>query len=251
MIRPSFSAVDQFVACERRLYYEKIAKIPQPASHYLCIGNFYHAVIAYVLAGYEAARTSFSEMLSALRAKERGGWAQDVSDDALCDEVGLAVAVLADTVFPHIKARSLEQWAPDPHCAKIDVLSEWTPIAGDDGVAIGHTEEPCVIDWKTAFGRSKPHRPVAQLAHYCIATGTRNAGFCEVFRDGTRPRLQMTRFDDYDLRRWKTYFDQQFAAMASRGTDEANYKLAAPDHPLCSPKFCGHWKHCPRGEGNK
>jgi hypothetical protein len=61
--------------------------------------------------------------------------------------------------------------------------------------------------------------------------------------------VDVIRFDDYDLVRWGKFFEAQFAAMSSRGREEAEYKLAPRGHGLCSPTWCPYWDRCPGGAG--
>lgn len=211
----------------------------------MSIGTFFHAVIAR---GLRAADVDIPSVLMEVKAQERG-WAQDVTDERLLIEAASILLDLREQVFPFLQPTAIEEWAKGAYTAKIDLVSAVTPVVGADGVAVGQEERPCVIDWKAKFGTSKRERSDAQLALYCLSTGAADAGFCEVYRDGRRPHLSMRRFTDYELARWRRYFDAQFSALDSRGPDMVNWKLSDPSNALCSPKWCRHWQYCEGGEG--
>ncbi len=248
LIKHSHSALEQLLSCERRLWFEKIAKVPQAPNVYFSVGNFYHAVIADALT--PGPEITDAWLLERVRREEAGAWLQDVPNDRLLAEAK-AVRSSVASIRPFVRPVAIEQWFRTPYLAKVDCLSECTPIAGADGVPVGSSARPAVLDWKLVFGSRRKERSPAQLALYCLSTGAKDAGFVEFFRDGRRPFLSMTSFNDYDLARWRRYFDAQFLALDRRGPEEAAYRLADPNNPLCSSRWCPHWRYCEGGEGDR
>lgn len=262
-VRPSFSALDQFLNCERQFFYRRILGLPEPPSFYLAVGILYHDCLAELIEKREV------DVEAALaRAKRAPGWTCPTPDDALIEEVQTNLQRVVDEVLTPMGLSGwdptagdlgcqVEKWSNEINpkarfCAKIDFLSFRTPIV-DDGRIVDYEEEPCVVDWKTVFGtfRKRTQESTdasAQLALYCLEAGVHNAAFVEIPRDPDQDiRTIVTHFDNADLARWSQYFDEQFAAIRTRGDKEAAYRLAAPGHRLCSVKWCAYWNRCPGG----
>jgi hypothetical protein len=256
-VRHSFSAYDQFAnICERRFYYKYKLRRPEPPSVPLSVGILYHEALSAALQEPAAAldMDSFVE-----RAKKTPMWAIDKPEIDLVQELQTNIDRVRRDVFPHLKPRLIEAWATKAngcagkYTAKLDVLSDTTPVVDKKGVISGSHSQPCVIDWKTVSAAPKRSGEVAgmsaQLALYCLETGVHNAAFVEIPRSPAVPiATWVTSFDDYALRRWARHLDAQFAAMDTRGDNPEAYKLAAPGHSLCCPKWCPYWAECPGGE---
>jgi hypothetical protein len=250
-VKHSFSALDTFSnICERQFYYKSVLKEPEPPSEYLIIGGYYHEVIANALTGGQAGADYLLQKI-----KKEQGWIDTIDEKALVAEVQANLRRLEAEVFPHLKVTEVEKWSPweGPYCAKLDVYSATTPIVDAKGAITGVKDEPCVIDWKTSFGKRRKQKDVEsslQLVLYCLVKECRSAAFIEIPRKTSLPIVTLpVTFDDYWLNRYKTYMDVQFAAMDSRGTCEEAYKLAPQGHPLCKPQYCRYWRRCPGGEG--
>lgn len=256
----SFTNYEEFTnGCERRLFYRKVRKVVEPASHYLAIGSFYHAVLAVHMDAHMIVVTSRQAIETLLGAEQaKPGWAQDASDAQLVDEAVSAVERVSKQLRPALRPTHVEAWSRDinpaaKYTAKLDLVSSRSPVVNEDGEVVGALDEPCVVDWKVNFGpRPKRSRESAansaQLALYCLEAGVKRAFFVEIPRSPALPIAVLgAEYDDYTLARWRRHFDEQFAAMESRGAGEAAWKLASPSFPLCSPKWCPFWKVCPGG----
>lgn len=256
-VRRSPTALSLFEQCERKFYYAKVAKLPEPPSLHLCVGSLYHAVIEH-WAREEGISGSDIELLIA-RAKGAPDWVDPgISDKDLYEELLAGVLKVGEGVIEKLPVAPgpggsprVEEWGKRYTC-KIDYVSTHTPVV-ESGRLVDTKPGLCVLDWKTVGGRRR-RTPAdadnsAQLALYCIETGAHNAAFVEIPRDGGPLNIVAAEFDDDTLRRWATFLDAQFAAMQSRGPDEAQFRLAPRGHPLCSPRWCPFWDRCPGGAG--
>lgn len=248
-VKPSFSALDQFLNCERQFYFARILKLEREPSHYLAIGGLGHEVLADAAIGN---RVDVRSKLA--RHKELTEWKSDVPDDVLVRQLETILERVRKEVLPYLDVAAVEQWYRTPYLAKIDLLSNTTPLVDAHGKIVGKVTKPCVIDWKFKFSsRSRRDQEStdhsAQLALYCLQTGADTAAFVEIPREGGPTHTLVTNFSAYDLVYWRRYLDSQFAAVASRGEEEAAYRLAPAGHPLCRPQFCTFWRRCPGGGG--
>jgi hypothetical protein len=257
-VKHSFSAYDQFAnICERRFYYKYKLRRPEPPSVPLSVGILYHEALAAIMHNEAFEFAALRPMLE--KIKKMPTWASDKSDADLLKEIEVNLERVSTQIMPHLKPRLIEAWATKAngcagkYTAKLDVLSDTTPVVDKKGVISGSHSQPCVIDWKTVSAAPKRSGEVAgmsaQLALYCLETGVHNAAFVEIPRSPAVPiATWVTSFDDYALRRWARHLDAQFAAMDTRGDNPEAYKLAAPGHSLCCPKWCPYWAECPGGE---
>lgn len=246
-VKPSHSALEQFLFCERQFWFRRIAKIPEPPSHYLAIGNLYHECLATLLeeGGVDVAVT--------LAVNKRSpNWTSPTPDKKLIPEVVQNLTRVKEQIFPYIEPLSVEEWSRRHFLAKLDVVSAVTPVV-EGGRIVGADRGPCIIDWKTVFSRKKRSSKDAagsqQLALYAIEAECNDAAFVEIPRDVKWPlNVVVTHFTDAQLHAWKRYFEQQFAAMWSRGPDPAAYRLAKKGESLCSSDWCRYWDRCKAGK---
>jgi hypothetical protein len=248
-VKRSFSALDQFLNCERQFFFRRVAGLPEPPSHYLAIGCLYHEALAVLL---NEGEVDLEEVLELQKLEK--GWTCPTADAELLAELRCNLERVERQVLPYIKQTAVEVWSNEindraKYCAKLDVLSAWTPVV-DDGQIVGKNEVPCVLDWKTVFSARK-HRSQEdvdtspQLALYCLEAGVNNAGFVEVPRDVHQDiRVVVTSFTDAELRRWDGWFQEQFGAIETRGPNKDAYRLAAPGNKLCSERWCPCWGRC-------
>jgi len=230
-VRHSPTALQQFLdVCERQFYYKRVLKLPEPSSEYLEKGNIYHDALATVLG------KKICPPLQAIPNLEAN------------------IERLKEKVFPWLDPEAIEEWAKKYYCGKIDLISKVTPVTNELNEIVSNRPGRCVVDWKIVFKKPKWSQKKAdesiQLALYAIETGAHSAAYVEIPDNPVWPiRTFVTHYPDYYLKRWKRWLDAQFAAMDSRGTDEAAYRLASVNHGLCSPRWCPYWKRCPGGEG--
>lgn len=252
-VRRSPSALSLFEQCERKFYYAKVAKLPEPPSVHLAVGILYHAVIEGMVRGPSFYMDDIRTVLA--KVKCRPEWVDPgLDDEELCKEVVTALYKVSELhqrlpVAPGPDGPRVEEWGKRYAC-RIDYVSIHTPVV-EGGQLVDTKPGLCVLDWKTVGGRRRRGQDdadnSAQLALYCIETGAHNAAFVEIPRDGGPLNIVAAEFDDDSLRRWATFLDAQFAAMQSRGPDEAQFRLAPRGHPLCSPRWCPFWDFCPGG----
>ena len=251
-VRRSPSALSLFEQCERKFYYAKVAKLPEAPSLHLAVGILYHACIEQLARGVGA---DIHATIAALRRTPE--WVDPgKTDNELGTELTAALIKVADLMerLPVAydgddEAPLIEQWGKRYAC-RIDYVSTHTPVV--EGCRLVDVKPGrCVLDWKTVGGKRRRTAAdadnSAQLALYCIETGANNAAFVEIPRDGGPLNIVAAEFDDDTLKRWASFLDAQFAAMQSRGPDEAQFRLAARGHPLCSPRWCPYWDRCPGG----
>jgi hypothetical protein len=261
-VAKSHSGLEQFLFCERQLFYQRVAKVPLPPNMYFAVGNLYHDALAEMVRPGVGVKTSpgiIALNILLAKHKKKSGWLCPTSDKDLTAELKANLARVQKEVAPLV-AKHVEVWGNDINpdsefCAKIDVVSANTPIVDDYGHITGAKEGACVIDWKTIFGRRR--RSVAeacesqQLALYCLEAKVNTAAFFEVPRDLTRPtQVLLAEFTDEELEQWRRYLRVQFEVMQRRGPLEADYRLADFNNPLCSKKWCGYWDRC-LGGGKK
>lgn len=251
-VRRSPTALDQFEKCERQFYYQRVAKLPEVPSPHLSVGILYHAAIENMIAGYLDLRLLLS------KHKSRPDWCDPgCSDEDLMVEIVRNLEKVAElreqlpVAYGERSVPLVEQWGKRYSC-KIDYVSTHTPIL-EEGRVVGAKPGQCVLDWKTVGGARRRSASdaenSAQLALYCIETGSKAAAFVELPRKGGPVNVVLVEFDEYTLRRWEVFLEAQFFSMNSRGQDEREYKLAPRGHPLCSPRFCSFWDRC-EGGGN-
>lgn len=246
----SHSALESFLKCERRYYFERVAKLEQPPSHYLSIGLLYHEAIAAALV---APTVNLDTLLR--RHKEKPGWSCKWADSDILRGLTANIARLRTSVFPHIKPLVIEKKVAERgFYGVLDVVSSCRPIT-DESMSIIGTDESrsCVLDWKVKFsnrGRrdQKSADTSQQLAIYALMSGKFSAGFIEIPVEVSEPiNVIMTDFSELELERWERYLKSQFVAIESRGADPTAYRLAEPSNALCSERWCPFFGRCPGG----
>lgn len=248
----SFSALNQFMQCERQFYYRRIAKIPEPPSHYLAIGILYHEAIEALVHGR---RNNCGFDLNDLYNENvnKPSWSSPTSKENLLREIEDNLCRLEQDILDHF---DLSQWTCEKfhkYLARIDVLSPQTPVLNEAGKITGVIDEPCVLDWKVKFStrnrRTQEDVDTSpQLALYCLLEGVNNAAFVEIPRSQRAPiNILLRTFDDDELSYYSKYFTEQAKAVESRGRDESAFRLAAPEHRLCTEQWCPFWARCPGG----
>lgn len=252
-VKRSYTALRQFEFCERQFYYRKILGLPESPSIHLSLGILYHEALE-ALCKFLAID---KDQIAALIVKAKGSplWVDPgITDEALLEEIWVNLGRVNREVFQGgkgLKVLKVETWGTR-YCCKIDILAANTPVI-EEGRIVSFLDEPCVVDWKTKSGDKKRSQYATdlnpQLALYCLDSGVFNAAIVEIPRSPLQDlNTIFTRFDQYDLDRWAKFFDAQFAAMNSRGLEEAEYKLAVRGHGLCSPRWCSYWDRCPGGK---
>lgn len=246
-VRWSITALRQFETCERQFYYQRILRLPERTSLALSTGSFYHAMIENILRG---GKSTLEEIFA------KTTWPPDVVVDgaALKKEVELNLQRLQTDVLPFLLPAEkdafgkpqIEVWG-NRYCCKFDFVSPFIPIV-QDGRIIDHKPGRCVVDWKSATKSKDLRHHVAQLMLYILDSQAAAGAIVEIPRN-TRSSIitSVLEPDDYECRRWQSYFEAQFRAMNSRGQDETEYRLAERTNPLCSPQYCPHWDRCPGG----
>jgi hypothetical protein len=255
-VRHSFTALRQFETCERQFYFQRILGLPETPGPQLAVGIVYHASIEDRLMrpGVSAQQHARNGLRAAQANK---GWCDPkIAEEDLINEVAGALMRL-EPIFAALTPRKgpdgqdqVEVWC-ERFTGKVDLVAERTPVC-EGGTIIGSDEGPCVIDWKTKGLTSSRYKKdhSQQLALYCLEFGCQAGAIVEIPRDAREDiNIEVTRFDAAELERWDVYFAAQFAAMSSRGADEAQYKLAVRGHGLCSPRWCQFWNRCPGGAG--
>jgi hypothetical protein len=259
-VRHSVTALKQFEFCERQFYFQRILGLPERPGPQLAVGIAYHAAIEVMLfkeiVGLEWARDTAAAGLA--QAMSEKGWCDPgVSEAELLDEISAALRRLQPIIkmLPPVVREGkplIEVWC-ERFTGKVDLVSSRTPTC-EGGQIISTADELCVVDWKTTAkprGGGKFQKDHSQqLALYCLEFGCKNGCIVEIPRDVRMDiHVDVIRFDDYELARWAKFFEAQFAAMSSRGSDEAQYKLAPRGHGLCCPTYCAYWDRCPGGAG--
>lgn len=251
-VKRSYTALRQFEFCERQFYYRRILGLPEPPSIALGVGILYHECLEH-LCKEPVTRGQIATMLA--KAKATPIWADPgVTDDVLIDEIAINLARVQREILQDgkgLQIKKSEFWGTT-YCAKIDVLAGNTPVV-DSGRIVEFVDRPCVVDWKTKGGAKKRSQYATdlnpQLALYCLDVGVNDAAIIEIPRNPKEDlNVITTQFDQYELSRWGKFFDAQFDAMNSRGTQEWEYKLAYRGHGLCSPRWCPYWDRCPGGK---
>lgn len=252
-VRRSPTALKGFLECERRWYYQRILKLPEPPSIHLCIGSLYHAAIERMARQGQFTPDCAQALIATSRSED--DWVDPgVTDDELSKELvgamGRVSAVLGK--LPPVRDAEgpfVERWGRRYTC-KLDYLSTHTPVV-EGGEVVGAEPGLCVIDHKVVFSRRRRSQGDTdnspQLALYAVETGANHAAYLEIPRDGAPINVIVAEFQDDELRRWASYLDAQFKAMNSRGEDESQYRLAERGHPLCSPRWCPYWSRCVGG----
>lgn len=256
----SYSQWDVFQNCERRWYYERIARLPLPPAPQLEVGSLYHAVIEHVVRTYTAAHPPADRLsvdwteLGLLRVAQLAG----EEPAALQEEILRNVQRLNDQLLAKLKVRGVElRFKRMGEAGRIDCVADNAPITDSRGNIIGMEDRPCVLDWKVKFtNRNRRTQQAAddsdQLGLYACEADVDLAGFVEIPRDVTLPlRTFVTEFSKEDRQRIRRYFTEQFQAMRSRGQNESAYRLSARNNALCSARWCPFHRHCPGGQGEK
>jgi len=251
-VKRSYTALRQFEFCERQFYFRRILGLPEPPSIALGVGILYHECLALMPHGAIAREQVEAELA---KAKAAPTWADPgITDEALVSEIWANLGRVSREVLCEGKGLQIQKaefWGTT-YCAKVDVLAGNTPVV-DSGRIVDFLDEPCVLDWKTKGGSKKRSQYATdlnpQLALYCLDVGVNNGAIVEIPRNPNNDlNVIVTEFDQHELSRWRKFFDAQFDAMNSRGTQEREYKLAYRGHGLCSPRFCTYWDRCPGGK---
>lgn len=252
-VRPSFTALRQFEDCERKYYYRFVLGLEEEPGPQLAVGIAYHAAIELIQRG--SALDRIGERAIAI-AKTNKGWCNPgISEEELAAEIFHNMVRLAPTLAalpPQIidGKPQVEVWCTK-YTGKIDEVCVGTPVL-EEGRIVRLDPGICVVDYKTKGFTTKRYKKdhSLQLAHYCRDVDARAGAIVTIPRDSREDiEIDVYTFSDADLARWGVYLDAQFAAMASRGQDEAQFKLATRGFPLCSPRWCQFWDRCPGGAG--
>lgn len=234
----SFSRLSTFSEiCERR--YALDALDPEPfSSPAIERGSHVHAAVeAYCrarIAGSDdpvgAAQRANANRTLPGRAKY--ALSQEAIDDYL---------VRLEPALSQIAPTAAEKWFRDcaglPIVGKIDILGR---RAGDDVVVdLKTTSNPARI-----LGEGEALRSL-QLQIYALAAGVRTAGFIFVMPVG-RPVEVFVTFSEEQLEISKNWLRAELDVVDSRwkGDGLEAFSLARRGHPLCSEKWCRHWKNC-------
>lgn len=250
-VRKSITALKQFEFCERQFYYQRILKLPEKPSIHLALGILYHNCLERIALGKELTNAAILNLIAEAAASPL--WVEpQITLDELAAEIQFNLRRVQQQVLPHLCVQTAEVWGTH-YCAKVDIVAGNTPVVEDGKIIDVLKGERCIVDWKTVSKlRSRSQYEVdqsGQLALYCLEFDAAAGAIIEIPRNPNQDlNVIVTRFDIYDLNRWRNFFDAQFAAMNSRGTNEAEYKLATRGHGLCSPKWCTHWDQCPGGK---
>lgn len=254
-VRPSFTALRQFEDCERKFFYRFVLGIQEEPGPQMAIGIAYHCAIELIQRG--SGLDLIGERAIAL-AKTNKGWSNPgVTEVELAAEIDANMKRLAPTLAalpPHVDAEGkpqVEVWCTK-RTGKIDEVCAGTPVVEEGNRIIRLDPGICVIDYKSVgFTKSRFKKDHSmQLAHYCLDTGATAGAIVSVPRDLRQDiSIEVYQFTADELARWDKYLTAQFGAMASRGQDESQYKLATRGFPLCSPRWCQFWDRCPGGAG--
>lgn len=246
----SFSALNTFMGCERRFWYERVdpARVRLPDNHYQALGTLYHQLLAELVLGGE-----FDFMGHVMRVAQEDGWPVPTPLLALKEEIAANLERVRREILPWLRKPVVEVMIREKYVGRLDLVVEETPVV-EDGRIVGLVPGRCVLDFKIKFSsRRRSDRDVwnsPQLAQYCLMSGARAAGFIEVPRDVSAPlHVTLADFTEEELARWERYLDAQYAAVEKRGKDPAAYRLAAAGDPLCSSTWCPWFQGCPGGEG--
>jgi len=252
-VRPSFTALRQFEDCERKFYYRWILGLGEEPGPQLAVGIAYHCAVELVQLG--SALDLIGERAIAI-AKTNKGWCDPgIPEAELAAEIDAQLVRLAPILakLPPLVVDGkpqVEIWCKKV-TGKIDEVCVGTPVL-EEGEIVRLDEGICVIDFKTKGFTTKRYKKdhSMQLVHYCRDVGAKAGAIVTIPRDMREDiEIDVYRFTEEELRRWGKYLDAQFGAMASRGQDEAQYKLAVRGHGLCSPRWCQFWDRCPGGAG--
>lgn len=257
--RSSYSAIEKFMFCERRFFYDRVCNLPEPPSTALAIGIWYHAVLETLVRTPTADLDEVIELGLQIAEADRS-WTRPRMLDRLRGYMRLnLLALQKEKLFENLQPATAEEWVKSPRwIGKIDVLSAHTPYVDDDG-NWAWKDESCALDWKivttTSRRTSRSVREDGQLALYCLASGRTNAAIIELHKRGPEtapPRLLSVSFTEEELGRWERWFDAVDKTIRTRNVhDEDAWKLARPSEPLCSSKWCPRWNICPGGDANE
>lgn len=253
----SATSLKQFSFCERAFYFQRILGLPEKPGPALAVGIAYHAALERLVRDPDA---QLKEIVPAalLAVKSEKSWCDpglpegDLLAEISANLVRLRPIVKALPPLVRDGVPLVEAWC-EKRTGKVDLVSSRTPTC-EDGQIISTEEGPCILDWKTTAkpkggGKWKKDHSL-QLALYALEFGCTSGCTVEIPRDHRLEiYVDVVRFDQYELARWEKYFVAQFGAMASRGSSEAEYKLAERGHPLCCPAYCSFWDRCPGGAG--
>lgn len=268
--RHSFSALNEFSdVCERRYAYNALIGEFR-SSPEMERGTHVHAALEAV-----ARRMTAEDGQTPLDAAGAVAAVKDAPPvGVLAPEALTGYLDRALPVFEHLHPMMgrVEEWFRDAGgfevVGKIDLVSKWAPTADGDGKLLGHTENLCVIDYKTTGSSFFIPTPLQaqrslQLRLYCLATGARRAGYVYFLPSGP-PILRVATFSEQDLvltrrwlsgtirvieHRWKTAAEMvregpgQLISGPKGDFDVSVFALARPGHPFCGEK-CEHWTRC-------
>jgi len=246
----SFSSINNFTEiCQRRHYHDKIS--PSPFSGEAAErGTHVHAALEAVAKAMALGKTA--EEATEFITIPTGILSPEVIKDYLVRAIPAmdCVQPLRGTVERWFrKARSL------PVVGKTDLVSRCKPLF-QFGEPCGFEENtPCVIDHKTTARPEKvlveeEAREALQLRLYCLANGTRSAGYIWHLPEGPAMGVSVT-FSDEELAETEAELTETLADIDSKWAmdkEEAFLLHPRPNTGLCRHHSDVKWGGCPHFE---
>lgn len=256
------SSQKQFHTCERQWYYKRVLRLPEPPSHFLAIGNLYHACFEHAV---KTPDVDYEMLVDDLYTEHASAptWTCPTSEANLKKEIWVNLRRVNSEIWTPLWTADakLEAEIEFKYLAKVDLFSSRRPIV-NMGEITGTEDEPGVLDYKIKFSTYNRRADSdaendEQLAMYCLLKECRWAGFVEIPRSAKAPiNVIGKHFTDGELEWWRGYFDSMAETIETR-RDRSNgetveeiedrFRLAHPSNRLCDSRWCPYWGHCPGG----
>lgn len=259
----SYSMLRLFQQCERRYFYERVAKIQTPKGLPMVVGEVYHYALSVLVEGSTLPLGNI--VADAIRRFEGPLKEVSANSDRLKEEMVTNLHRVLTLIGPFgftpvemppgaEKKLAVEIKFLDPalgYAGVLDLLSKNAPITTEKGdVTSWRPGEPCVIDWKIISGdRRRTTRSAtlsAQLALYALEAKVKFVGYVEIPRNPERKiNVQVVPFFPEELEVWKKHLTSvRTTALCCRGDQKEAYTMTSRENGLCNPLYCPFWDHC-------